>query len=59
MSKTGGQSIVNNPIFREELKSIEELQDMFIFRQPQGTNFSVTQEEWKVISDLIKKRLQE
>ena len=48
---------VNNPIFREELKSMEKLKDMFIFRQPQGTNFPVTQDEWKVISDLIKERL--
>ncbi|MDY6985649.1 MAG: endonuclease NucS [Candidatus Thermoplasmatota archaeon] len=49
----------NNPIFREELKSIDELKNMLIFKQPQGTNFPVTQEEWRVISDLIKKRIQE
>jgi predicted RNA-binding protein with PUA-like domain len=49
--------LLNNPILREELKSIPELKDMAIFRQPQGTNFPVTQDEWKVISDLIKERL--
>lgn len=49
--------LVNNPILREELKSIPELKDMFIFRQPQGTNFPVRQEEWQVISKLIKDRL--
>ena len=49
--------LVNNPVLREELKSIPELKDMFIFRQPQGTNFPVTQNEWQVISQLIKERL--
>ena len=46
----------DNPIFREELKSIPELKDMVIFRQPQGTNFPVRQKEWKVISELLKER---
>jgi hypothetical protein len=48
--------LVNNPIMREELKSIPELQNMNIFKQPQGTNFRVTSEEWEVILDLLKKR---
>jgi hypothetical protein len=48
---------LNNPILREELKSIPELKGMHIFRQPQGTNFSVSRDEWKVISKLIKERL--
>jgi len=46
----------NNPIFREELKNIPQLKNMSIFRQPQGTNFNVTENEWSIISDLIKKR---
>ena len=48
--------LVNNPIMRAELKSIPELQNMEIFRQPQGTNFRVTNEEWETILDLFKKR---
>jgi len=48
--------LVNNPIMRAELKSIPELQNMEIFRQPQGTNFKVTSEEWEIILDLLKKR---
>ena len=48
--------LVNNPIMRAELKSIPELQNMEIFRQPQGTNFQVTSEEWEIILVLLKKR---
>lgn len=48
--------LVNNPIMRVELKSIPELQNMEIFIQPQGTNFRLTSEEWKIILDLLKKR---
>jgi len=48
--------LVNNPIMKEELKSIPELQNMEIFRQPQGTNKRVTSDEWEIILDLLKKR---
>jgi hypothetical protein len=48
--------LVNNPIMREELKNIPELQNMDIFKQPQGTNFRVTSEEWDIILNLLKKR---
>jgi len=48
--------LVNNPIMREELKSIPKLQNMEIFVQPQGTNFRVTSDEWEIILDLLKKR---
>jgi len=47
----------NNPIFRPELKNIPRLKGMSIFRQPQGTNFRVTESEWSIISDLIKERM--
>ncbi len=49
--------LLNNPIFRKELKNISQLKNMAIFRQPQGTNFPVTEEEWSIISELIKKRI--
>lgn len=49
--------LLNNPILKEELKNINELRDISIFRQPQGTNFPVTQNEWQVISKMIKDKL--
>lgn len=49
--------LLNNPILREELKSVQKLGKMHIFRQPQGTNFSVRQSEWGIISKIIKERL--
>lgn len=48
----------NNPIFREELKSIPELKNMSILKQARGTNFRVTENEWRAVSVLIKKRIQ-
>jgi len=51
-----GLKLVNNPIMRKELIGIPELGGMDIFKQPQGTNFRVTSEEWKVILDILKKR---
>jgi predicted RNA-binding protein with PUA-like domain len=50
--------LVNNPIFKEELKNIPELKNMTIFKQPQGTNFPVSNEEWGIISNLIKQRFE-
>ena len=50
--------LLNNPILREELRSIHELKNLSIFRQPVGTNFRVKKEEWEIISKLIKERLQ-
>ncbi len=50
--------LINNPILKEELKNISELKNLAIFRQPQGTNFPVSNKEWDVISSLIKKRFQ-
>jgi hypothetical protein len=48
--------LINNPMTRQELKNIPELQNMEIFRQPQGTNKRVTNDEWQVILGLLKKR---
>ncbi len=48
--------LINNPVFKAELKNLPELEDMQIFRQPQATNFLVTNSEWQVIVDLLKKR---
>ncbi|MGA2385184.1 MAG: EVE domain-containing protein [Candidatus Bathyarchaeia archaeon] len=40
----------------KELRKIPGLQNMTIFRQSQGTNFKVTSSEWKIISDLLKRK---
>lgn len=47
---------VNNPIFREELKGFPGLEKMPIFRQPQATNFPVSNDEWQVILNILKKK---
>jgi len=48
--------LINNPVTRQELKNIPELETMEIFRRPIGTNFRVTNNEWQTILGLIKKR---
>ena len=48
--------LLNNPVLRQELKNIHELQNLSIFKQPQGTNFLVSNDEWEIISELIKAR---
>ena len=48
---------LNNPILRSELKNIDELKNMSIFRQAQGVNHPVTESEWNIISELVKQRL--
>jgi len=49
--------LLNNPMLRHELKNIPQLKNMSIFKQPQGINFPVTESEWSILSDLIKKRI--
>jgi hypothetical protein len=48
--------LINNPITRQELKNVSELENMEIFRRPIGTNFVVTTDEWQAILGLIKRR---
>jgi predicted RNA-binding protein with PUA-like domain len=48
----------NNPILRKELKDLAGLEKMSIFRQPHGTNFPVTNDEWKIILEILKRRFQ-
>ena len=49
-------NFVNNPLYREEIKNVTGLKNLSIFRQPQGTNFLVTDNEWKIISEMIQKK---
>jgi len=48
--------LINNPVMKEELRNIPNLRNMSIFRQPRGTNFPVSDAEWKIISNLVKER---
>jgi len=50
--------LANNPIMREELRNIPDLQNMAILKQAQGTNFPVMQHEWMIISNIIKERFE-
>jgi hypothetical protein len=47
----------NRPLFRSELKEVSGLENLSILKQPQGTNFPVADEEWKIISSLIKQQI--
>lgn len=42
-------NLLNNPITKEVLKRTAGLESLSIFRQSQGTNFRVTENEWNVI----------
>lgn len=48
--------MINNPIMKEELRKIKELRNLSIFKQPQGTNFPVSDKEWEIISGLVQQR---
>jgi len=45
--------LINSPVYRYELKAIEELKNLSILRVAQGTNFPVAPAEWYVIKELI------
>jgi len=51
--------LINNPIMKDELRNIPELKNVAIFKQPQGTNFPVSNDEWEIISGLIQERFGE
>lgn len=48
--------LINDPVLKYEIKNITQLENLKIFRQPQGTNFPVSRKEWFSISSLIKRR---
>jgi len=47
------KKLINNPILRSKLKNLKELKNLSILRFSQGTNFTVTDYEWKVISAIL------
>jgi hypothetical protein len=46
-------NLLNNPITKEDLRKTVGLESLSIFRQSQGTNFRVTENEWKIIKKKI------
>jgi len=47
----------NRPLFRSELKEVSGLKNLSILKRPQETNFPVTDQEWKIISSLMKQQI--
>ena len=47
------KKLINSPILKKNLTGVNGLEKLSILRQFQGTNFPVTNEEWKIISKLI------
>jgi hypothetical protein len=46
-------NLLNNPITKEDLRKTAGLESLSIFRQSQGTNFRVTENEWKIIKNKL------
>ncbi len=46
-------NLLNSPITKEDLRKTAGLENLSIFRQSQGTNFKVTENEWKIIKNKI------
>lgn len=47
------KKLVNNPLLREELKSIKELSNLSILKFSEGTNFPVSLNEWEIVKSKI------
>jgi len=50
-------NLVNNPVFRSELKDFLGLKGLSILNFFQGTNFPVKDAEWKIIKSKIQERI--
>lgn len=50
------KKLVNNPLLREEIKSVVGLNNLSILRFSQGTNFPVSRNEWEIIKSKIGDR---
>ena len=48
------KKLINNPILKKNFIGINGIEKLSIMRQSQGTNFPVTNEEWRIISKLIE-----
>jgi predicted RNA-binding protein with PUA-like domain len=49
------KNLLNIPLTKEIIRNTNGLHNLSIFRQPRGTNFPVTPEEWLEIKELIEK----
>jgi hypothetical protein len=49
------KNMVNKPIYKNELRNTVGLENISIFRQSQGTNFPLTNEEWHLVKEKIFK----
>jgi hypothetical protein len=49
------KNLINNPLTRETIKNTGGLQNLSILKQPRGTNFSLTPDEWIILKQLIDK----
>lgn len=47
------KNMLNRPILKKELRDTPGLKDLSIFRQSQGTNFSIRADEWEIIKKKI------
>lgn len=50
------KKLINSPLLRRELKDIKELSNLSILKFSQGTNFSVTKNEWEIIKKKIESK---
>jgi MoxR-like ATPase len=46
--------LLDCPVLREELLNHPVLKDLLVIRQPQGTNFPVTEQQWEALRPLIE-----
>ena len=53
VSMSVAKRLTNAPLFRKAIKAIKGLEGLSILKNPQGTNFPVSNAEWKIISGLI------
>lgn len=49
--------LINNPLYRTDLKAKDGLSKLSILQVAQGTNFPVTHDEWHVIKGLIDEKI--
>jgi len=54
VSMSVAKRLTNVPLFRKAIKDIKGLEGLSILQNPQGTNFPVSNAEWKIISEQIK-----
>jgi hypothetical protein len=47
------KNMINKPIYKCELRETTGLENLSIFRQSQGTNFPITNDEWEIIKKKI------